>query len=146
MSMGRTVNSLARLVDLRGREVERLTGELAGQQAMRKRYENNLTRMEQLLHAAAPSDQGCPVLSSNSALYKAWLADLIASHRQDLAHHDTVIAASRGALTIAALKHEGLGRVLHDKRALLERQHRVREQKQQDQLATQAWSRSRLQA
>ncbi|QAU24298.1 flagellar export protein FliJ [Dyella sp. M7H15-1] len=146
MNTERTVNSLSRLVELRERDVDRLTSELASQQAVRVRYVNNLERMEHLLATAAASDMGCPVLSSNSAHYKASLIDLISHHRRDLACHDADIEVSRQALITAALKHRSLGHVLQNKRHALHQQQHTREQKQQDQLATQAWSRARLHA
>jgi flagellar export protein FliJ len=145
MSTERTVQSLSRLVDLRALDVDRLTGELAGHQAMRARYQDILARMEHLLATAASSDMGCPVLSSNSAHYKASLVDLIINHRRDLARQEATIEASQKALTQAALKHKSLDHALQGKRDVLERERQGREQKQQDQLATQAWLRTRLQ-
>ncbi|GAB2592584.1 flagellar FliJ family protein [Dyella jejuensis] len=142
MSMQRTVDSLARLVQLRAHDVDRLTGELANRQALRMRYQDNLERMEHLLDTTAAGDSGCPALASNSAHYKSSLCDLIAAHRQDLARHDATIEASRQALTQAALKHECLERALQGKRQVLERQRHRHEQKQQDQLAVQAWCRN----
>jgi flagellar export protein FliJ len=144
MSTQRTVNSLSRLVELRARDVDRLTGELASQQAVRMRYQHNLQRMEHLLTTAASSDMGCPVLSSNSSHYKESLVDLIIRHRQDLARHDVTIDTSRQALAQAALKHKSLDHALQGQRRLMDRQHRTRDQKQQDQLATQSWLRGRL--
>ena len=146
MNIERSVNSLSRLVELRARDVDRLTGDLATQQALRMRFQNNLERMEDLFSTAGASHAACPVLSSNCAHYKTSLVDLIATHRQDLVRHDAAIEASRQALTQAALKHEGLDRVLQRKRQVLDHQRLAREQKQQDQLATQAWSRARLHA
>lgn len=141
MSIERTIQSLSQLVALRAREVDRLTSELAQQQALRQRFQDNLERMEHLFATAASTDAGCPVLSSNSAHYKTSLVDLIGMHRRDLARHDADMETSRKALNQAALKHDGLDRALQDRRQLLDRQRHVREQKQQDQLATQAWSR-----
>ena len=144
MNVQRTVHSLSRLVELRAIEVDRLERALAGQLALRRRYEHNLQRMEHLLDTTASSDMACPVLSSNSAHYKASLIDLIGRHRRELADHDRAIDGSKAALRQAMLRHEGLDRSLQDKRRALQREHKAREQKRQDQLATQAWSRHRF--
>lgn len=144
MSLERTVQSLSRLVELRERDVERMTAELASQQALRVRYQQNLRQMEHLLSTAGSSDMGCPALSSNSAHYKASLVDLIIDHHRDMQRHDEVIAASQQALTLANLRHKCLDVALQGKRQLLDRAQQAREQKQQDQLATQSWLRGRL--
>lgn len=143
MSIERSVASMTRLITLRARDVERLTVELASQQAMRERYVRNLERMEDLLASIDIHGNTHAALSLNGAQYKGALIDLIATHRNDLVRHDAGMRHGRQALASAACKHAGLDHVLQDKRQLLSQAHRQREQKQQDQLAVQAWSRSR---
>ena len=146
MSTHRAVKSLSHLVQLRQREVDRFTVELASKQVLRRRYLSNLDRMEQLLATASSSDMGCPILSSNSAHYKSSLVDMIRGHRADAARLEVEIAVVQRALATAVLKHKSLEQVLQNRLLRLQQQRKVREQKQQDQLATQVWSRTRLQS
>ena len=142
MSIERTVDSLARLVELRQVEVDRLGGELAGMQALRRRYQDNLERMEGLLATAVDPAHPCPVLYSNSAHYKTLLVDMIVDHRRELAGHEACMEQGRQALLRATLKHRRLDDALKDKRHALQGQRHAREQKRQDQLAAQAWCRT----
>lgn len=141
MSVERIVNNLSRLVRLREREVDRLSGELVALQALRVRYQNNLERMEHLLATAADSDRGSPILSNNSARYKSLLIDMISNHRYEMMHHEVTIEAGRQALNYASLQQKRLDSVLQNKRQFLNSQLQVREQKKQDQFAAQAWCR-----
>lgn len=142
MSAGRTVHSLSRLVRLRQGELDRLTGELAGMQALRMRYQDNLRRMEGLLATAVDPGHPCPVLYSNSAHYKTLLVDMIVDHRRELASHEASMEQGRQALRDAALRHRRLDGALQNKRRQLQGQRNASDQKRQDQLAAQAWYRT----
>ncbi|GAB7539396.1 hypothetical protein [Burkholderia sp. 3C] len=143
MSTGRTVASLARLVALRDREVERLRRELADQEALRERYRRNLASMEHLLADAAASGHAGlgaahAALALNGANYRMQLITMVHAHADDLMRHEATLDAHRAALTGALLKHRRLTHVLAAKRAALRDDAQRKQQKQQDQLATQA--------
>lgn len=143
MNLQHTVINLGRLVDLRNREVESLTAELARQHAVAERYRRNLQRMRQMLIEVGRSSAGCPILASNSAHYKASLVDMIAAHLRDLASQETVIEAARVALERATLRRERVDRALQGKQRALRHEREVRDQKRQDQLALQSWVHAR---
>ncbi|MBN3728602.1 hypothetical protein [Burkholderia sp. Ac-20379] len=143
MSGARTVASLARLVALRDREVERLRRELADREALREQYRRNLARMAELLadHAAsghAGIGAAHAVLALNGANYRMQLIAMIHAHADDLARHEAGLDAHRAALTAAVLKHRRLAHALAAKRAALAHDAQRKQQKQQDQLAAQA--------
>ena len=66
MSKARNLHSLGRLVDLRAREVERLTAEVAAKQVEHARYLDNLARLEQLRDSSGASGALPPALSPST--------------------------------------------------------------------------------
>lgn len=143
MNTPQQVHSLGRLVDLREREVDRLTAELAAKQVVRQRYLGNLERLEQLRDGSGPSGALPLALSMNCAAYKQTVMQLVAAHRDDLAVHEADMALSQQALNAAACRHEVLNQV-HEKRLRhLQQAQDLSEQKRQDELATQVWLRQR---
>jgi flagellar export protein FliJ len=143
MSKARNLHSLGRLVDLRAREVERLTAEVAAKQVEHARYLDNLARLEQLRDSSGASGALPPALSLNCAAYKHSVMLLADAHRDDLALHEAEMVRSQQALTAAVLKREVLGQVhARQQRSVAEAQ-AVVEQKRQDELATQVWRRGR---
>ncbi|WP_174769863.1 flagellar export protein FliJ [Paraburkholderia hayleyella] len=146
MTIERTVTSLARLVALRGREVDRLSLDLAGKRAQCERQRHTLARMENLKDSMEPGivadARGYnPALALNRADYQVVLQDLIEMQRATLVRHETDVAESHDAFSHAAIKHKSLDTVLQRKQQMLQQAHAVREQKRQDQMATQAWLR-----
>lgn len=143
MSKKATVNSLGRLVDLRERDVERLTAEVAAKQAVRARYLSNLERLEQLRDGSGASGMLSPVLSLNCAAYKQTVMLAADAHRADLQLHEADMALSQQALQTAALRREVLGQVHLRHQRDLKRVEASGEQKRHDELAAQVWWRGR---
>lgn len=143
MNARRNLHSLGRLIELREREVERLTAEVAAKQALRERYLGNLRRLEQLCAGTGASGAPSPALALNCAAYKQSVMQLADAHRGDLALHEADMALSSRALAEAARRREVLAQV-HDgqQRALLRLQE-AGEQKRQDEIAAQVWLRSK---
>lgn len=133
--------SLERLVDLREREVERLTADVASKQAVRARFVDNLARLDGLCDSAGASGRSSPLLSLNCANYKQAVLALADSHRTDLALHDAEMALARQALAAAARRHEVLDQVRERQHQAAQKAQRSVEQKQQDDLAAQVWLR-----
>lgn len=143
MNKARHVRSLGRLIDLRERDVERLTAEVAAKQAVRERYLANLARLEQLRDGTGASGLLPPVLSLNCAAYKMNVMLVAEAHRQDLKLHEADMAVSQQALQAAARGREVLGQVRERHRRHIQRERDAGEQKQQDELASQMWRRAR---
>ncbi|WJF90776.1 flagellar export protein FliJ [Paraburkholderia bonniea] len=146
MSLERTVNSLSRLVALRGREADRLSAVLVGKQAQCERQRHMLERMETLKNStvnevASVTAKHHPALALNRADYQDALQQLIETQREALARHETEVAASRDAWSGVALKHKSLDTVLQRKQMTLQQAGIASEQKRQDQMANQAWQR-----
>jgi flagellar export protein FliJ len=146
MNAERTIVSLSRLVELRARERDRLGVELADKEALRARYRRNLQRMDELMTGLGQSGTTNLALSVNCGDVKASLLDTIHAHRNDLGRHEAEIEATRRALASASLRHEALERSLLRKRHALAVAGEKRDQKRQDQLASQAWHRTRRDA
>lgn len=142
MSERQRLNSLGRLVDLQSREVDRLSADVAEKRATRERYLRNLSRLEQLCDKAGPVE-GSPVLALNSGGYKQAMLKMVATHRVDLSLHESQLALSQRALIDAARRQEALGQVLQRERASVRHVTQVREQKHQDELASQVWWRNK---
>ncbi|MBS1190281.1 MAG: flagellar export protein FliJ [Rhodocyclaceae bacterium] len=133
--------SLNRLADLREQEVDRLTSEVASKERLRERYRRNLERLEQLCHSTGASGAWSPALSMNCGDYKQAVMTLAAAHREELALHDADMAVSQNALTAAFRQHEALSQFLVRQENRHQRAREAREQKRQDDMATQVWLR-----
>lgn len=139
MSAAQTVNTLARLVQLRQREVDLRLAEIAEKQSVRERYQRNLAQLDALSRGASGS--ATPVAAVNSAQYKQAVLLLASTHRSDLAQHDMDMQATRQALIEASRKREALNQLLLRERQNLQRDQSAREQKRQDEMAAQVWNR-----
>jgi flagellar export protein FliJ len=142
MSERQRLHSLGRLVDLQSRKVDRLSADVAEQRATRERYLRNLSRLQSLCDSNGPSG-GSPVLALNRAGYKQTMLKMVATHRLDLTLHESQLALSQRELIDAARRHEALGQVLQREHANVRHVTQVREQKQQDELASQVWWRNK---
>ncbi|AKJ30366.1 flagellar export protein FliJ [Caldimonas brevitalea] len=134
-----SVHSLNRLIELREREVERLNVEVANKRAVGDRYRRSLERMTALCEGSGASAALPPALSLNCGNYKQAMLGMVDLHRQDLALHEADMAVSQRALDAAARKQEVFQQLLARRQAQLLREHESREQKRQDELATQVW-------
>lgn len=143
MSKQTTLDSLGRLIDLRERDVERLTTEFAAKQAVRERYLGNLARLDALRDGSGASGARSPVLSLNCAAYKQSVMQVAEAHRADLQLHEADMAVAQQALQAAARRREVLGQVQERHRRDVQRQQQAGEQKRQDELASQLWWRGR---
>lgn len=142
MSERQRLRSLGRLVDLQSREVDRLSADVAEKRATRERYLRNLSRLQNLCDSHGPTG-GSPVLALNRAGYKQAMLKMVATHRVDLSLHESQLALSQRELIDAARRHEALDQVLQREHANVRQVTQVREQKQQDELASQVWWRNK---
>lgn len=137
----RKVQQLSTLVELREREVDRLSADVASQQALRERYQRNLERMDRLCADTAALPTVSPLQAMNNGAYRLTLMTVAEQHRQQLAVHEADMAASRQALHDAVLRQEVLAQVLQRQHVALQRAEAGRDQKRQDDLAAQVWLR-----
>lgn len=143
MTSTRIVTNLGTLMDLRGREVDRHAADMAQKEAVRERFVANLDRLGQL--CAGESAQGSlPIaLSVNRGEYKQAVLRMMDQHREDMALHEADMAVTRRALVAASHKREVLGQVLSRRKDELRMAQERREQKRQDELASQVWWRNK---
>jgi len=135
--------ALDRLLALRERELERLSAQMASHQAVAQRFRDNLGRLDALWqHCGASGELPAPA-SSTAADYKQAVMRLADTHRAGLAQHEAETAVAQRALSAAAGRHEGLSLVLAQRRTEARQAGERREQRQQDELAVQMWSRGR---
>lgn len=143
MSNQHLQRSLGRLISLRERELDRHQAQLASKQQLRERYAGTVERLEQLSDQIGPTGASLPSLASNSADYKQAVLQWAEQQRQDLALHEADMAAQRQAMLVVARKQEALGQLLGRVQARAQSEQGRREQKSQDDLAGQVWSRNR---
>ena len=143
MTQAQNVASISRLIELREVEVDRLTADVAKKEVMRQRYHHNLDRMAQLCAESAATGSLPPVLSLNCGNYKQAVFNMMATHQRDLALHEADMAVAQRELATASLKREVLDRVREQKNDAIRREQDSREQKRQDELASQVWLRAR---
>jgi flagellar export protein FliJ len=86
---------------------------------------------------------GSPVLAMNRAGYKQAMLRMAATHRLDLSLHESELALSQRELAEAARRHEALDRVLQREHSNVRQVTKVKEQKHQDELASQVWWRNK---
>lgn len=137
---------LDRLVELREKEVDRLTTDFAAREAVRQRYLSNLERMRTLCRetdAGLSAGKVAPALAMNSGAYKQSLLAMTETHANDLAAHEAEMAVARQALHQAARGHEVLRQVAEKQSLALLRAQGVRDQKLSDDMAAQVWLRGR---
>lgn len=143
MMPSKPAHSLFRLADLREREVERLTADMANKTMLRERYRNNLERLETLYQSVGATGAYSPALSLNCAQYKQSVMQMVEAHRGDLSLHEANMAIAQEALMAAARKHEALNQLLEQRQNEERHAQVVQEQKHQDDVATQTWLRGR---
>lgn len=170
MNQRHHLKQLGRLVDLREREVDRLSADMADKQAVRQRYLGNLARLEQLCKGSGPSSQQMgsqqtgsqqkggqqkdaqqmdrpatlsPALSLNCGGYKQAVMQLADVHRVDLSLHEAAMLTTQRLMAHAVRRHESLDLVLERQRESVRRSQNARDQKGQDDLAAQVWLRGR---
>jgi flagellar export protein FliJ len=136
-------DSLTRLIELKQQQIDRLSAEVAGKEALRQRYRNNLERLGAIAADSGASGIASPALALNCAQYKHNVINLIASHQQELELHEADLAVAQHALNQAALKQKALEHTQAQQQQRLQRAANAREQKRQDELATQVWYRGR---
>lgn len=154
MNPSAPTEQLRRLIELRQREIDRRSAELADKLRLRERYQRNLAQLEALgslctLGPAAGAQRpaslkpvtGLAGLALNSAQYKQSMQQMADTHRQDLALHDADLAVTRHALAEVAREREALQQLLSRQRQREQQQQTMREQKGQDDLAAQVWLR-----
>lgn len=141
MTNRHTLNNLARLVTLRQSDVDRKQAEMASQQNVRDRYQRNLDQLDAMSRNTTTRNVCSPSLALNDANYKQTVMRLANSHREDLALHDANMVVARQVLSEAARRREVLAQLLVRERQTLHRAQSLREQKDQDEMATKAWYR-----
>ncbi|MGE5451511.1 MAG: flagellar FliJ family protein [Acidobacteriota bacterium] len=143
MKQVRAIKNLSTLVAMREREVDHLTADMAAKQVVRQRFVANLERMANLCEGGVAQGHTSPLQALNQGHFKAAILHMADLHRQDLALHDADMAVSQQALQHAAQRREVLGQILSKKQDHLSKEQASREQKGQDDLATQVWLRGR---
>ena len=135
------LGALGRVIDLREREVDRLSEELASRQAVRQRYVANIERLGALCHSSGATATMSPALSLNSAAYKQSLVQMTLEQRTDLALHESETVHVQAAVHAAVRGQESLTHVFEKRELHLSRASNGREQKRQDDMAAQVWQR-----
>jgi len=134
-----TIASLGTLVQLRSLDVDRLQADLAGQEATRARYQNNLARLDALASGSGATGSLPPVLALNCGAYKQGVLALADLHRVDLALHEANMAVAQRKLAEVWTKRELLGKVLGQQEDALAREQDRIARKREDDIATQSW-------
>jgi flagellar export protein FliJ len=137
------IASLGTMVQLRSTEVDRLQADLAGQEATRARYQNNLARLAALAEGSGASGslaQGNALaLALNCGAYKQNVLAMADAHRVDLQLHEANMAVAQRKLSEAWTRRELLGKVLEQKQELVARDQERALRKREDDIATQSW-------
>ncbi|WP_020651622.1 flagellar export protein FliJ [Massilia niastensis] len=139
MNKQHSIDSLDTLVRLRSTEVERLQADLAGQEATRTRYQNNLARLGALAEGSGASGALTPALALNCGAYKQGVLAMADAHRVDLHLHEANMAVAQRRLSEAWTRRELLDKVLERQQAALAREQDRATRKREDDIATQSW-------
>jgi len=142
MTKKNTIASLGTLVQLRSTQVERLQAELAGQEATRVRYQNNLDRLATLTHSSGASGAAltvAPALALNCGAYKQGVMALADTHRLDLQLHEANMAVAQRRVHEAWTRRELLGKVLERAQDAQAQEQERMTRKREDDIATQSW-------
>lgn len=137
----KSLANLNRLLDVREQEVERLQAEFAAKEALRRRYRAALERLDNLFASSGASGNLPPALALNCGEYKQSVLQLSTDHRQIMAQHDAETSRTCHALRQASQRHKALSQVAERQQAALRMLGARKEQKHQDDAATQVWLR-----
>ena len=135
--------NLRRIVDLRGRELEREQAELAAKQQLRARSAAAVERLEALNAQLGATGAAAMSLALNGAAYKQAVMQWADQQRSHLAAHEADVAAQQQAVLDVARRQEAVGQLLDRVGGRLRTEAQRREQKGQDELAGQVWQRGR---
>lgn len=136
-----SLQAVRRLAELRARDAERLQTELAERQAQRRRQAEAVERLNALCVGIGASAVPAAVLAANCAAYKESLLELGRRQQDVLARHDADVDAARLALVAASTRRMALEQAVDGRQQRLDRDAAGREQKRQDDIATQVWLR-----
>jgi flagellar export protein FliJ len=142
MSKQNTIASLGTLVQLRSTQVDRLQRELAGHEATRVRYQNNLQRLSNLATGSGASGATvalAPALALNCGAYKQGVLALADSHRVDLQLHEANMAVAQRRVHEAWTRRELLGKVLTRAEDAQAQEQERATRKREDDIALQSW-------
>ena len=143
--MSKKPRGLEVVVNLREREKEKLVGELATRRALAERHRNTLAKLDALCETAGPSGAQRPAnlaaLSLNCGEYKSAVMKMAAGQRDELGLQEAEMRRTEQALVKATHRHEAMSKTLDRKLQGIARDEARREQKGQDELATQTWLR-----
>ncbi|WP_077033549.1 flagellar FliJ family protein [Pelomonas sp. KK5] len=131
--------SLDTLIELRGRDLEARQADLAGKQVVCARIEANIERLHALMDGVSTAQ--APSLAENTAAYKTSLLELAEGQRRELEQRRQHVEQAREAVLDAARRKQVLEQLLQQSRARAQFARQRQQQKQQDELATQMWSR-----
>jgi flagellar export protein FliJ len=137
----KSLANINRLLDLRDQEVERLQAEFAAKEALRRRYHNALERLDNLFVGSGASGTLPPAMALNCGEYKQSVLQLSATHRQTMAQHEADTARTCHALRVASQRQKALSQVAERQLTALRVASERKEQKRQDDAATQVWLR-----
>jgi flagellar export protein FliJ len=142
MSTDKTFTGLTHLLNLRGREKDKLQTEVAAKQMLEERFEQNIHKLEALCSGAKVAGGGA-IHAMNATGYKAAMKQLSHEQQQDLALHRKDMQLTQAALVEAARKREAIDKILAQKKTALAKARVHSEQKMSDELAAMVWSRGR---
>lgn len=137
------IKSLARLAQLRQRDVDQRQAELANRQTLSARARRNVDQLDDLWRNSRPTGLTTPSLWLNSANYKQTVLQIATVHREDLARHEAATGLARQALLLATRRQGAVEQVLTQRVEAQAREQEVQEQKRQDEMASQVWHRSK---
>lgn len=132
---------LTRLVELRERERAQRQADLAQHVATGERYRRRVEQLDALWQSSTVGSLPAPSLALNCANYKQTVLELASRHREDLARHDGVTDQARQDFLAATRRHGAVDQVLTLQLQAQARAQRSREQKRQDEIASQLWLR-----
>lgn len=143
----RLEQNLGQLVHLQQLALERQQAQLLAQARLCERVEGTVQRLESLsahasLAGVPAGGTSLPGLAQNSAAYKQAMLAWADQQRQELARRQQELAQAQAATLAVARKKETLLQLQQRVAVQLRLDGERREQKRQDDLALQAWSRA----
>ncbi len=133
-----TQRQLGRLLELQQLQLDRQQAQLVAQQQLCQRVQGTVQRLEALSAHASLAGSQLPGLAQNSAVYKQAMLAWADQQRQELARRQADLAQAQTEAMASARRQASLQQLLSlaDARALVEAQRR--EQKRDDEVASQA--------
>lgn len=141
--MTHRLSVLEQYFQLRARQIDTLTGDVAAQRQLCQRLENNIQNLTALADASPQTDEASALWMNNQSAYKQALHRIINWQKQTHALANMEAGKLQQQLLQQSRQQKGLETVIQGQQKAQETEQQRKEQRSTDAISTQIWLRQR---